>query len=181
VTIVPTPAKEATIAELTGLLEKSQGTIVTDYRGLTVQQITDLRRRLRKAGARYQVTKNTLFRIALSNQQLPDLGQMLEGPSAMIFAEGDPVEATKVLMAFVKELRKDLPSVKGGLLGHSVMSAVDVNTLATLPPKHEILGNVVGTFQAPVANLAGVIGSMLQNLVGTIEAYSVKMGGADAA
>lgn len=178
---MPTPAKEATIAELTELLGKSQGTIVTDYRGLTVAQITDLRRRLRKVGARYQVAKNTLFRIALSNRQLPDLGQMLEGPSAIIFSEGDPVEATKVLMAFVKELRKDLPSVKGGLLGTSVISAKDVNTLATLPPKGEVLGNVVGTFQAPVANLAGVIGSMLQNLVGTIEAYSAKMGGADAA
>ena len=178
---MPTPAKEATITELTDQLAHIQGAIVTDYRGLTVEQITNLRKRLRSVGARYVVVKNTLFKIALGNQQLPDLGQMLEGPSAVIFSDGDPVEVTKTLLAFTKELRKDLPQVKGGLLGQSVMSAADVNMLATLPPKLEILGNVVGTFQAPVANLVGVMGAILQNLVGTLEAYSAKMGDESAA
>ncbi|MHB0938427.1 MAG: 50S ribosomal protein L10 [Armatimonadota bacterium] len=177
---MPTPAKEATIAELTELLEKSQGTIVTDYRGLTVQQITDLRRRLRKTGARYQVTKNTLFRIALDKQQLPDLGEMLEGPSAMIFAEGDPVEATKVLMAFVKELRKDLPSVKGGLLGSRVMTQADVSALANLPPREQIYANLLGTMQTPVANVVSLLGAVLQNLVGTVEAFHEKQAGSPA-
>lgn len=178
---MPTPAKEAIIAELTDSLGRTQGAIVTDYRGLTVEQITLLRKRLRPAGAQYQVVKNTLFKIALANRNLPEMDAILEGPSAIIFAEGDPVETTKILAAFVKELRKDLPQVKGGLLGNSVLSAADVSTLATLPPKPEILGNVVGTLQAPVANLAGVMGAMLQNLVGTIEAYSQKMGGEAAA
>jgi len=177
---VPTPAKEATIAELTELLENSQGTIVTDYRGLTVQQITDLRRRLRKAGARYQVTKNTLFRIALSNKDMPDLGEMLEGPSAMIFAEGDPVEATKVLMAFVKELRKDLPSVKGGLLGSRVMSQADVSDLANLPPREQIYANLLGTMQTPVSNVVSLLGAVLQNLVGTVESYHDQKAGSAA-
>ncbi len=178
---MPTPAKEATIAGLREELDRIQGAIVTDYRGLTVEQITHLRRRLRPVGGRYMVVKNTLLRIAMSEKQLPDLGTLLEGPSAILFAEGDPVEATKVLAAFVKELRKDLPQIKGGFLGTSVLSAGDVTMLATLPPKKEILGNVVGTFQAPVANLAGVVGAMLQNLVGTLEAYSQKVGGESAA
>lgn len=177
---MPTPAKEATIAELTELLGKVQGTIVTDYRGLTVQQITDLRRRLRKAGARYQVAKNTLFRIALNNQNMPDLGRMLEGPSAIIFAEGDPMEATKALMAFVKELRKDLPAVKGGLLGMRIMTQADVNELANLPPREQIYANLVGTMQTPVANVVSLIGAVLQNLVGTIEAYHGKQAGSAA-
>jgi large subunit ribosomal protein L10 len=169
-----------TIAELTEELGNIQGTIVTDYRGLTVAQITDLRRRLRKVGAKYQVTKNTLFRIALSNRNLPDLGEVLEGPSAMIFAEGDPVEATKVLMAFVKELRKDLPAVKGGLLGARVMTPADVNALATLPPREQIYANLLGTMQTPVANVVSVLGAVLQNLVGTLEAYHEKQAGSAA-
>lgn len=178
---MPTPAKEATIAELTELLEKVQGTIVTDYRGLTVQQITDLRRRLRKAGARYQVAKNTLFRIALDRQHLPDLGEMLEGPSAIVFAEGDPVEATKVLIAFVKELRRDLPAVKGGLLGTRIMTQADVSELATLPPREQIYANLVGTLQAPVAEVVSLLSAVLQNLVGTLEAYHEKQAGSPAA
>jgi len=177
VTIVPTPAKEATIAELTELLEKAQGAIITDYRGLTVQQITDLRRRLRKTGASYQVAKNTLLRIALDRQQLPDLGEMLEGPTAIIFAESDPVEATKVLMAFVKELRKELPSVKGGLLGARIMTQADVSDLANLPPREQIYANLLGTLQTPVANVVSLLGAVLQNLVGTIEAFHEKQGG----
>ena len=171
---MPTAAKELTIAELTEELGRVQGTIVTDYRGLTVQQITDLRRRLRKVGAKYQVAKNTLFRIALSKAELPDLGDMLEGPSALIFAEGDPVEATKTLMAFVKELRKDMPTVKGGLLGNRVMTPADVSSLATLPPREQILANLLGTLQSPAANVVTLIGAVLQNLVGTIEAYQDK-------
>lgn len=181
VTTLPTPAKQATIAGLRDELDRIQGAIVTDYRGLTVEQITTLRRRLRPVGGRYMVVKNTLLKIAMSEKNLPDLGTLLEGPSAVLFSEGDPVEATKILAAFVKELRKDLPAIKGGFLGTSVLSASDVSTLATLPPKKEILGNVVGTFQAPVGNLVGVVGAMLQNLVGTLEAYSQKMGGESAA
>lgn len=177
---MPTPAKEATIAELAELLGKAQGAIVTDYRGLTVQQITDLRRRLRKAGASYQVAKNTLLRIALDRRQLPDLGDMLEGPTAVIFAESDPVEATKVLMAFVRELRKDLPSVKGGLLGPRIMSQADVSDLANLPPREQIYANLLGTLQTPVANVVSLLGAVLQNLVGTIEAFHEKQGGSPA-
>ncbi len=168
---MPTPAKEATISELTEQLQRTQGTIVTDYRGLTVEQITTLRKRLRPLGARYQVVKNTLFRIALQNNNLPDLGTMLEGPSAMIFSEGDPVEATKALLAYVRELRKDLPSIKGGLLGPRVMSQQDVAELATLPPREQIYANLLGTMQTPVANVVSLLGAVLQNLVGTIEAY----------
>jgi len=177
---VPTPAKEATIAELTEILSKMQGAIVTDYRGLTVEQITTLRRRLRPLGAKYQVVKNTLFRIALRDRELPDLGDILDGPSAVIFAEGDPVEATKTLLQFVRELRKELPHVKGGLLGARVMSPADVDALATLPPREQIYANLLGTLQTPAANVVAILGAVLQNLVGTLEAYHNTQVGAAA-
>lgn len=168
---MPTAAKQLTINELVDTLGKIQGAVVTDYRGLTVEQITRLRRRLRPAGAQYQVVKNTLLKIAMSQQSLPDLGAMLEGPTAVLFAEGDPVEATKILTAYIKELRKDIPAIKGGFLGARMMNAADVANLATLPAREQILANLVGTVQTPVSNVASLIGAVLQNLVGTIESY----------
>lgn len=178
---MPTQAKQATIHDIAEELGRIQGAIVTDYRGLTVEQITTLRRRLRGAHARYQVVKNTLLKIAMSEQGLPDLGTMLEGPSAVIFAEGDPVEASKILAAFVKELRKDLPQIKGGFLGQRVMNPADVSHLATLPPREQILGNLVGTLQSPIGNVVNTIGTILQNLVGTIESYHNEKAGEPAA
>ncbi|MHB9132278.1 MAG: 50S ribosomal protein L10 [Armatimonadota bacterium] len=178
---MPTQVKEGIIAELVDELGKIQGAIVTDYRGLTVEQVSLLRKRLRPVGGRYQVVKNTLLKRAMSEKELPDLGDMLEGPSAILFAEGDPVEATKILTAFVKELRKDLPQIKGGFLGNRVMSTADVAQLATLPGREQILGNLVGTLQSPIANVVTTIGTVLQNLVGTVEAYSAKQGGEEAA
>lgn len=173
---MPTAAKQTTITSLVEELGQIQGAIVTDYRGLTVEEITKLRRKLRPVGGRYQIVKNTLLKIAMNERQLPDLGGMLEGPTAVLFAEGDPVEATKILTAFVKELRKNIPEVKGGFLGARVMNAADVANLATLPSRDQILGNLVGTIQSPVANVVGTLGAVLQNLVGTIEAYHAKAG-----
>jgi large subunit ribosomal protein L10 len=168
---MPTAAKQVTINDLTEELGKIQGAIITDYRGMTVEQITRLRRLLRPAGGQYQVVKNTLLKIAMAKRELPDLGQVLEGPTAVLFAEGDPVEATKILTKFVKDLRKDIPQIKGGFLGQRVMSVEDVANLATLPSRDEILGNLVGTLQSPIANVVGTLGAVLSNLVGTIEAY----------
>ncbi|HEY3376272.1 MAG TPA: 50S ribosomal protein L10 [Armatimonadota bacterium] len=178
---MPTAAKQTTINEINEELGKIQGAIITDYRGLTVEQITNLRKRLRPVGGRYQVVKNTLLKIAMDQRELPDLGDMLEGPSAVLFAEGDPVEATKILTAFVKELRKDIPVIKGGFLGNRMMNAADVANLATLPSRNQILGNLVGTVQSPIANMVGLLGAVLQNLVGTVEAYHEKASGDSAA
>ena len=169
---MPTAAKLATINDLAAELGKIQGAIVTDYRGLTVEQITRLRKQLRPVGGQYQVVKNTLLKIAMARQELPDLGTVLEGPTAVLFAEGDPVEATKILTKFVKDLRKDIPQIKGGFLGKRLMTVADVENLATLPTREVILGNLVGTLQSPIANVVGTLGAVLSNLVGTIEAYS---------
>ncbi len=123
------------------------------------------------------MVKNTLLKIAMQEKGLPDLGAMLEGPSAVLFSEGDPVEATKILAAYVKELRKELPQIKGGFLGQRVMTPADVANLATLPPREQILGNLVGTIQSPIANMVSTIGAVLQNLVGTLEAYHASQAG----
>lgn len=171
---MPTPAKQATIRALVAELGRINGAIVTDYRGLDVEELSRLRARLRPLAGRYQVVKNTLLKIALREKAIEGLDPQLEGPTAVLFAEGDVVEATKALMAFIRELRKELPEVKGGLLGARVLTAAEVGLLATLPPREQILATLVGTLQTPVANVVSLIGAVLQNLVGTIEAYQQK-------
>ena len=177
---MPTPAKEATIAGLVEALGTAQAAILADYRGLTVEELTRLRRRLLPLNARFTVTKNTLLRRALDGAGKPDLGDLLEGPSAVLFADGDPAEATKVMLAFARELRRDLPHPKGGLLGARVLSAAEVNDLATMPPREQILANFLGTVQSPAAGLVSTLGAILQNLVATVEAYQAKQAGTAA-
>jgi large subunit ribosomal protein L10 len=177
---LPTPQKEMTVQGLVETLGRSQAAIVADYRGLTVEQLASLRKRLRPARARFVVVKNTLLKIALREKQMPSMDELLEGPNAILFIEGDPVDATKVLTAYVKELRKNLPQIKGGLLGTRLMSAKDVDALAALPPREQILATLVGTVQTPVANVVSTLGAILQNLVGTIESYHNEKSGAAA-
>ena len=174
---MPTAAKQSTIKDIVKELGQVQGAIMTDYRGLTMDEITRLRKRLRLVGGQYMVVKNTLLKIALSESALPVIDDQLEGPTAVLFAEGDPVEATKVLTQFIKELRKDLPQIKGGILGQRVMNVADVANLATLPTRDVILSNLVGTVQSPIANVVGTLGAVLSNLVGTIEAFHAVRGG----
>ena len=171
---MPTPAKQQAIDSIAEALGRSKSTIIADYRGLTVEEISRLRRRLRPVGAQFSVIKNTLFKIALENQKLPKVDEYLEGPNAVMLVDGDPAEATKVLAAFIKELRRDVPQIKGGLLGARVMNAADVANLATLPSREVILGNLVGTLQAPMSGVVSTLGAVMQNLIGTIEAYQAK-------
>ena len=168
---MPTAAKQAVIEALITELSQTSSVIVTDYRGLTVDEITKLRRKLRTVGAEYKVVKNTLLKRALPESGLPVMEDLLEGPNAIMVTTGDPVIATKTLTTFAKELKKDFPSIKGGLLGTQQLSAAQVIELSKLPSREEILGNLVGTIQTPVTNTVMTIGAVMQNLIGTIEAY----------
>jgi len=177
---LPTPQKEMTVQGLAEALGNSQAAIVAEYRGLTVEQLYKLRNKLRPLGARFMVVKNTLLKIALRAQDMPAVDDLLEGPNAVLFIDGDPVEAAKALAEYIRAERKNLPLVKGGLLGARVMSAADVEALTTLPPREQILGNLVGTVQSPAANVVSTLGAVLQNLVGTLEAYYASRDGAAA-
>ncbi len=170
------PEKEQAVRELVSLLSESQSAIVTDYRGLTVKQLTTLRRRLAEVGAVYHVSKNTLTRRALAEAGKPELGPVLEGPSAIAFTQGDPAEAAKVLAQFARESR--ILALKGGLLGNAALSQAQVAELATLPSRDVMLGMLVGVVQAPIANLVGSLQSMLGGLVFTLQAIADQKGAA---
>ncbi len=152
---MPTSQKEQTLTEIKDRFARASSVILVDYRGLTVKEIQELRGKLRESGSELKVYKNTLTQIAMRELAMPDLGSMLEGPSAFAFTYGDPVAPAKTLIAFAKD-HKSL-EVKGGLLERSVTDAVGVKTLAALPSRDELLGMLLGTMQNPNASLVRVL------------------------
>jgi large subunit ribosomal protein L10 len=165
----PRPDKVEAVDEIRAVYGSSSAIILTDYRGLTVVEITALRRKLRDTGGEYHIVKNTLFKRALGDVP-PALDGLLNGPTAVAFATGDPVAMTKALLDFLRDLRKPDIQVKGGYLEGKVFTPQQVVDLSRLPPREIILGQVVGTIQAPLNNLAGTLNGILSEFARTLQA-----------
>jgi large subunit ribosomal protein L10 len=147
--------KEALLDEVTALLADAQVLYVSDYRGLTVAELTELRGRLRASGARLKILKNTLTRMAAERSGREGLLPLLSGPTAVTFCGGDPVGPAKALADFART--HDELQLRGGLLGGDVVDAAGVRALAILPPREVLLGRVVGTIAAPMTGLVTVL------------------------
>ena len=160
--------KERIVEELARELEQAELIILTDYRGLTVSDITALRRQLRAEQCRYRVSKNTLTRLACRKIGLEELEQFLEGPSAIAYTSSDPVGAAKVLIKFSKE--NEALSLKGGLLSGQLLSVERLKALGEIPPKEELLAKVCRGFQAPIYGLVNVLQGTIRSLVYVLEA-----------
>ena len=160
--------KQEQVTALATRLARSSTVYVTDFTGLNVARITDLRRRLRKAGVDYVVVKNTLARRALKEVAVPGLESHLEGPTALVLAGADPVAAAKVLADFVREHEK--PTIKVGVVAGKAVTPEQVKRLATLPTRLELLAQVAGALQAPLAGVVGAWNGLLMNMVGAFEA-----------
>ena len=160
--------KQETVTTLVGRLQRAPTVYVTDFTGLNVAKVTELRRRLRAAGVEYVVVKNTLARRALDAAAVPALAEHLAGPTALVLAGRDPVGAAKVLADFAKEHEK--PAIRVGLVEGKAVSPEQVKRLATLPPKTELLAQLGGAFQAPMAGWVGAMQGLLQMMVGALEA-----------
>jgi len=143
---------------------------MTDYRGLTVAKLTQLRRQLQEAGADYQVVKNTLLRRALAARGAPDLGPQLEGPTAVAFAGPDLVAPAKVLAAFAKEHKS--PTIKGGLVEGRAVDAAGIKELATMPPREVLLSLLLQCWQSPLSSLVGVTQGVVRDFVMTLQAVA---------
>lgn len=161
-------AKAQTVNELKEYFSRSAAAILTDYRGLKVAEITQLRRRLREAGVQYKVVKNTLVRRATAELGLQELGSYLEGPTAIAFGFEDPIGAAKILTEFAKG-NKNL-QLKAGVLEGRVIDLKGLQALAELPSRQELLAKVLGGMQAPLYGLANVLASLPRNLVYVLEA-----------
>jgi large subunit ribosomal protein L10 len=156
-------AKQAVVKELQQKLSDADMVIFTDYRGLNVSEISELRAKLKATGADYKVYKNTMTRFALKNEEMDDVLPQAIGPNALLFAYRDPVEPAKILFDFLKT-HKNL-EVKGGLLQGKVVSTDDVRALSTLPPREVLIAKVLGGIQAPLYGFAYVLQANLTGLV----------------
>jgi len=155
--------KEAVIAEVAELLQGSETMFVSDYRGLTVAQLSELRGMLRESGAQFHVVKNTLGGIAAERAGRSQLGPLLSGPTAVTFCGDDLVGAAKALAEFAKTHPQ--LEVRGGLLEASLIDAEGVKALASLPPRDVLIAQVVGTLAAPMTGLVTVLQGTVSGFV----------------
>ncbi|NLP19054.1 MAG: 50S ribosomal protein L10 [Firmicutes bacterium] len=162
------PEKKAVVAELKDKLERSRAAVLTDYRGLNVAAMTELRRRMREAEIDYKVVKNTLTRFAARELGVEELEEYLVGPTAIAFSYEDPVLPAKIIVDFAGEYKK--LSIKAALLRDKVIQADAVRELAQLPPREILLGQVFAGMQAPIAGLANVLNGVPRNLVYVLDA-----------
>ncbi|GAP61691.1 large subunit ribosomal protein L10 [Ardenticatena maritima] len=164
--------KEALVADLTERSQRAQAIIFTEYRGLTVAEMTDFRRQLREKapGSVYMVAKNTLLRLALSQAGLPVPEELLTGPTAVLFAEEDPAAAAKTLLAFAKD--HELLKVKGGIVTGQIVDEAGIEALSKLPSREELLATLIATIQAPAQKLVMLLQAPQRDLILTLKAYA---------
>ena len=162
---MPAKVKFEQVEALREMLARTQAVFVAEYRGMTVAQITALRAQVRAAGGEMKVAKNTLMRIAMEQEGLtsfPD--DMAFGPNVFSLSYGDPVAVAKALREFSKDKTNKAFSLKGGVLGHSLLGVDQVNALADLPSREVLIGQVVRTIAAPIAGLLTVLNGPVQGL-----------------
>jgi large subunit ribosomal protein L10 len=163
------PEKVARVDALAEQLSQSSMAVLTDYRGLTVAQVTALRRQLRPANVEFHVTKNTLTRLAARQSGREAVIPALTGPTAIALSYGDPVELARALNDAIRTQRLAL-TVKNVLLGDRLLPGSDMARLADLPSRDTLIAQVVGTIQAPISNLVGVLAATMQGIVGVLDA-----------
>jgi len=168
------PEKESIIAEVRGKLSDSVFVIIADYQGLSVSKTDQLRQKLLKADARIQVVKNRILGHIANEAGLGAIRDHLAGPSAMVYGKGDVSQTAKILKEFIKEHEK--PVIKAGTLEGVVLTAADVEQLASLPSRETLLSMVVGTIAAPMSQLVGVFQQKASSLLYVLQAAADKKG-----
>jgi len=168
VKLITLEKKKEIVAELEQKLKSSKAAILADYRGITVEEVTNLRRACRDAGVEYKVVKNTLAKIAAENSGFSVLNELLTGPTAIAFGLEDPVAPAKVLMDFAKKNKNF--EIKGGLVEGKLMGVSEIKTLADLPSREVLLSQVLRGFNAPLTNLCSVLQGPIRKLVYALKA-----------
>ncbi|MCK4326635.1 50S ribosomal protein L10 [bacterium] len=166
--------KETVVKDLAEILRTAETAIITDYRGLKVEEVSNLRMRLREAGAQYLVVKNTLSRLAAKESERENLNQFLVGPTALALASGDPTILARVLANFSE--RHQAMEIKGGFFGGEVLSRDQLRLWATLPSKEDLLAKVAANIKSPLSNLVNVLRGMITNLIYVLQAVKKDKG-----
>ncbi|MCD6453668.1 MAG: 50S ribosomal protein L10 [Dehalococcoidales bacterium] len=161
--------KAQIVARLEDALTRCSVGVLTDYRGLSVAEVTALRRKLRQAGIEYRVVKNTLARLAAERAGKADLGVSFQGPIAIAFGYGDITEPARVLMGHIDSQKSEL-AIRGGFLGDRQLTPAEVITLAKLPPREVLLAMVLRGMQSPITGLVNCLASPIRGMAGVLQA-----------
>ena len=165
---MPTAKKEATIEELREKIASAKNLFFTNYAGLSVGQITKLRNELRKDGSTYGIVKNTLFKRAAGDELASQLDEILAGPTGVVFAGEDPVGPAKAIKTFSDQTKP--ADVKAAYIDGRLVDAAQVQALAALPPKIELLAKLVGSLKSPITGLVMVLSGNQSGLVRVLNA-----------
>ena len=168
--------KKQAVSELAQKLERSSIVITTSYRGLSVTEMTELRRRLRKEQIEYRVIKNTLARFAAEQAGKEGLNSIMEGPTAIAFGYGDVVVPAKALIDYIRSASSEL-RISGGLIEERVLSASEVATLATLPPKEVLIAKLLSGMQGSISALVNVLNANVTGLISLLVARRKQLEG----
>lgn len=171
--------KEDALGELEEKFRRAESVIVADFQGLTVSEISKLRRMTREAGVDFKVAKNTLVALAAQRAGVEGIGQLLVGPSGLAFGYQDPVSPAKILREFAAQGgKRELLPFKGGYLQGRVLSASDVKALAALPSREELLSQMLGAMQGPIAGFQRVLVGNLRGLAVALSRIAEQKSGA---
>jgi large subunit ribosomal protein L10 len=173
---MPTEAKRETVAELSEELSRNPTLIVSEYRGLRVTELAEIRRSLRKQNVTYRVVKNRLMRIAANDAGVEALAPMLTGPSAIAFGSGDQSSVAKAVIDATKPYR--VIKFKGAILGTRAIDVDGLTRLAALPSRDVLLAQLAGAFAAPMANVAGLLAAPLRDIAGGLAGLIEQRGSA---
>ena len=165
---MPTQVKAETVAALKERLGTAKTTVLTEYRGLSVRQLSDLRKQLKATAAEYKVVKNRLARLAVKDSSLQPLATHLTGPTGLVLTAQDPVGVAKALQAFVKG--NPALTIKVGLVEGKLLEANELKTLADLPSKEALRAQVVGALQGPMSQLISLMTAPHRELIHVLEA-----------
>jgi len=167
---VPTQEKMQSVASLRESLGTAKTAVLTEYRGLTVRQLSDLRKQLKAAAAEYKVVKNRLARLAVKDLELDPLGTHFKGPTGLVFTAKDPVPVAKALQAFVRA--NPALTIKLGFVEGKVVQPAELKALADLPSKEALRSQLVGALQGPLSQLVSLLTAPQRGLVQVLEARS---------
>ncbi len=161
--------KTQTVDDLRTALLNSKLTVIQDYQGTTVSQLTTLRREVQKAGGEFTVAKNTLVKLAVKEQSYAKtLNEYLVGPTAVVYTDGDPVPVAKALTEYLKTVKKT--AIKGGVLEGKKVSEDDIKAIASLPSKEVLISKMLGSLNAPAQNIVYALSGVSRNLVCVLDA-----------
>lgn len=153
--------KKTVVADMIAKLQAAQAGVLVDYRGLTVSEDTELRRKFREAGVDYTVVKNTLTRFAAKEVGLEELDSVLHGPTSLAISDSDPVAPAKIIADFAKN--NDKVEIKAGFLDGKVISLDEIKTLANTPSRDTLIAKIMGSLNAPVSNLVRTLQALVDN------------------